>query len=173
MNAHKLILVPPLLTHLFFLYLPPQQAPPPLPPLQHSNLPHQKSPQAESSSSSSSSTTTSQSFTQGRFPLSNSPPHTNRNCSPPTSTNSSTWLSCNLPKAWNPSNFLLYIFSNIHSTRINTRVVANLKNKGGANPATKILLALCLSEEAVVEVAMELNGFPAERALAALELTLP
>jgi hypothetical protein len=52
-------------------------------------------------------------------------------------------------------------------------VVANLKNKGGANPATKILLALCLSEEAVVEVAMELNGFPAERALAALELTLP
>ena len=75
MNAHKLILVPPLLTHLFSLYLPPQQAPPPHPPRQHSNQPHQKSPQAESSSSSSSSTSTSQSFTQGRFPLSNSPPH--------------------------------------------------------------------------------------------------
>ncbi|KAL9376356.1 hypothetical protein Peur_030476 [Populus x canadensis] len=49
MNAHKLILVPPLLTHLFSLYLPPQQAPPPHPPQQHSNQPHQKSLQAESS----------------------------------------------------------------------------------------------------------------------------
>ncbi|KAF9681121.1 hypothetical protein SADUNF_Sadunf06G0192600 [Salix dunnii] len=62
-------------------------------------------------------------------------------------------------------------------------VVANLKNKAGVKPATKILLALCLAEAnrhvaveagavgTVVEVVMELDGAPAERALAALELT--
>lgn len=61
-------------------------------------------------------------------------------------------------------------------------VVSNLKNKAGVKPATKILLALCLAEGnrhiaveagavgAVVEVAMELEGAAAERALAALEL---
>ncbi|KAF2304456.1 hypothetical protein GH714_031663 [Hevea brasiliensis] len=61
-------------------------------------------------------------------------------------------------------------------------VVVNLKNKAGAKLATKILLALCLEEEnrhvavkagtvgSVVEVAMELEGPTAERALAALEL---
>ncbi|KAJ9168316.1 hypothetical protein P3X46_019859 [Hevea brasiliensis] len=61
-------------------------------------------------------------------------------------------------------------------------VVVNLKNKAGAKLATKILLALCLAEEnrhvavkagtvgSVVEVAMELEGPTAERALAALEL---
>lgn len=62
-------------------------------------------------------------------------------------------------------------------------VVANLKNKAGVKSATKVLLALCLAEAnrhiaveagavgTVVEVAMELDGAPAERALAALELT--
>ncbi|KAE8687632.1 Catalytics isoform 1 [Hibiscus syriacus] len=61
-------------------------------------------------------------------------------------------------------------------------IVSNLKNKAGVKPATKILLALCLAEGnrhiaveagavgAVVEVAMELEGAAAERALAALEL---
>ncbi|KAK8660765.1 hypothetical protein V6N13_051676 [Hibiscus sabdariffa] len=61
-------------------------------------------------------------------------------------------------------------------------IVSNLKNKAGVKPATKILLALCLAEGnrriaveagavgAVVEVATELEGAAAERALAALEL---
>ncbi|KAL5538787.1 hypothetical protein UlMin_043920 [Ulmus minor] len=61
-------------------------------------------------------------------------------------------------------------------------VVGNLKSKAGAKPATKILLALCLAEGnrpvaveagavgAVIEVAPELDGATAERALAALEL---
>lgn len=61
-------------------------------------------------------------------------------------------------------------------------VVRNLKSKAGAKPATKILLALCLAEgnrhvaveagavAAVVETALEMEGPPAERALAALEL---
>ncbi|KAL5783276.1 hypothetical protein ACOSP7_008305 [Xanthoceras sorbifolium] len=61
-------------------------------------------------------------------------------------------------------------------------VVANLKNRAGAKPATKILLALCLAEgnrhvavEAgavgvVIEVVAELEEAAGERALAALEL---
>ncbi|XVE53727.1 hypothetical protein DITRI_Ditri03aG0025700 [Diplodiscus trichospermus] len=61
-------------------------------------------------------------------------------------------------------------------------IVSNLKNKAGVKHATKILLALCLAEGnrhiaveagavgAVVEVATELEGAAAERALAALEL---
>ncbi|KAE8654593.1 Catalytics isoform 1 [Hibiscus syriacus] len=61
-------------------------------------------------------------------------------------------------------------------------IVSNLKTKAGVKPATKILLALCLAEGnrhiaveagavgAVVEVATELEGAAAERALAALEL---
>ncbi|KAK3212959.1 hypothetical protein Dsin_017665 [Dipteronia sinensis] len=61
-------------------------------------------------------------------------------------------------------------------------VVANLKNRAGAKPATKILLALCLAEGnrhvaveagaagAVIEVVAELEAAAGERALAALEL---
>lgn len=61
-------------------------------------------------------------------------------------------------------------------------VVGNLKNKAGAKPATKILLALCLAESnrrvaveagavgAVIEVVAELDAAAGERALAALEL---
>ncbi|XP_028781216.1 histone-lysine N-methyltransferase SETD1A [Neltuma alba] len=61
-------------------------------------------------------------------------------------------------------------------------VISNLRNSTGAKPATKILFALCLSEGnrriaveagavgAVIESALELDGPPAERALAALEL---
>ncbi|XP_044470997.1 E3 ubiquitin-protein ligase PUB23 [Mangifera indica] len=61
-------------------------------------------------------------------------------------------------------------------------VVANLKNKAGAKPATKVLLALCLAESnrhvaveagavgAVIEVVAELDSAAGERALAALEL---
>ncbi|KAJ0030798.1 hypothetical protein Pint_12814 [Pistacia integerrima] len=61
-------------------------------------------------------------------------------------------------------------------------VVANLKNKAGAKPATKVLLALCLGESnrhvaveagavgTVIEVVAELEGAAGERALAALEL---
>ncbi|XP_004292853.1 PREDICTED: E3 ubiquitin-protein ligase PUB23 [Fragaria vesca subsp. vesca] len=61
-------------------------------------------------------------------------------------------------------------------------LVRILKNKAGAKPATKVLLALCLAEpnrhvaveagaaSAVVETALELEDAAAERALAALEL---
>ncbi|KAI9106755.1 hypothetical protein K1719_022283 [Acacia pycnantha] len=61
-------------------------------------------------------------------------------------------------------------------------VICNLRNSTGAKPATKILFALCLAEGnrrvaveagavgAVIETALELDGPPAERALAALEL---
>lgn len=61
-------------------------------------------------------------------------------------------------------------------------VISNLRNPTGAKPATKILFALCLAEGnrriaveagavgAVIESALELDGPPAERALAALEL---
>lgn len=61
-------------------------------------------------------------------------------------------------------------------------LVRNLKNKAGAKPATKVLLALCLAEanrhvaveagaaSAVVETVLELEAAAAERALAALEL---
>ncbi|KAB5553238.1 hypothetical protein DKX38_010549 [Salix brachista] len=71
----------------------------------------------------------------------------------------------------------------VSSPELMRGVVANLKNKAGVKPATKILLALCLAEAnrhvaveagavgTVVEVAMELDGASAERALAALELT--
>lgn len=57
-----------------------------------------------------------------------------------------------------------------------------MKNKVGAKPATKILLALCLAESnrhvaveagavgAIIEVVAELDGAAGERALAALEL---
>lgn len=61
-------------------------------------------------------------------------------------------------------------------------VIHYLRSPSGAKPSTKILFALCLSESnrrvaveagaagAVVESAPELEGPPAERALAALEL---
>ncbi|KAI3995522.1 hypothetical protein MKX01_007324 [Papaver californicum] len=61
-------------------------------------------------------------------------------------------------------------------------IVRSLKDKEGAKPATKVLLALCLTEKnrhvaveaggvmEVVEVLTELDGAAAERALAALEL---
>ncbi|KAJ4708051.1 RING-type E3 ubiquitin transferase [Melia azedarach] len=61
-------------------------------------------------------------------------------------------------------------------------VVVNLKNRAGAKPATKILLALCLAESnrhvaveagavgVIIEVVAELDGAAGERALAALEL---
>ncbi|KAI4337486.1 hypothetical protein L6164_015896 [Bauhinia variegata] len=61
-------------------------------------------------------------------------------------------------------------------------LIWNLRNPTGAKPATKILFALCLAEGnrrvaveagavgAVIESAPELDGPPAERALAALEL---
>ncbi|KAJ6745595.1 ARM REPEAT SUPERFAMILY PROTEIN [Salix koriyanagi] len=184
-------------------------APPPPPQQQLSNQPHQKSTQAESSSSSSSSTTTSQSFTQWRFPLANSPLHQPR----PEPNQDSTFLPPLAPPMH--SNDLkellhlaelqlttgseteqlsaLYLLERslvpdppsdpVCSPELMRGVVANLKNKAGVKPATKILLALCLAEAnrhvaveagavgTVVEVAMELDGAPAERALAALELT--
>ncbi|KAI4316128.1 hypothetical protein L6164_024137 [Bauhinia variegata] len=61
-------------------------------------------------------------------------------------------------------------------------LIWNLRSSTGAKPATKILFALCLAEGnrrvavevgavgAVIESAPELDGPPAERALAALEL---
>ncbi|CAK7353282.1 unnamed protein product [Dovyalis caffra] len=196
---------------------PPQTAaappPPPPPPPQQKlfNQTHQKSTQAESSSSSSSSTTTSQSFTQWRFPLSNSPlhqptpeadPNQDSTFIPPSpppkhSTDLQELLHLAEPQLTNGSETeqlsALYLLERslvpdppsdpVCSPELMRGVVANLKNKAGVKPATKILFALCLAEAnrhvaveagavgTLVEVAMELDGAPAERALAALELT--
>ncbi|KAJ6856570.1 hypothetical protein NC651_038268 [Populus alba x Populus x berolinensis] len=168
MNAHKLILVLPLLTtfslstshhnkHRHHI----------LPSNILTNPTKNPRPQAETSSSSSSSTTTSQSFTQGRFPLSNSPPRQPIRPKPDLNQRST---------------FLQQLAPLVQSTNLQELLhMAELQlTKGLESEQLSALYFLehslvsdAPSHQAVVEVAMELNGFPAERALAALELTLP
>ncbi|KAJ8773647.1 hypothetical protein K2173_005893 [Erythroxylum novogranatense] len=189
--------------------------PPPLPQsTQHGSFQPLHKPESFSSSSSSSST--SQSFTQWRVPLANSPLH-HHHYSPPPPTpppprQNSSSPSDHTPPIQNANlQDLFHIAELQFSTGLESEqlsalyilerslvpnpsadtvcppklmrgIVSNLKNYAGAKPATKILLALCLAEGnrrvaveagavgALVEVAMELEGPAAERALAALEL---
>ncbi|EEF45896.1 conserved hypothetical protein [Ricinus communis] len=186
---------------------PPPPPPPPPPPLQSQQPLLLKSQQPESSSSSSSSTT-SQSFTQWKFPLVTSPLHPESD--PQTKPDSTIPLpppinSTKLQEVFHAAELQLSGGSEheklaslhllerslvpnppSHSVcppQLMRALVANLKNKAGAKPATKILLALCLAEAnrhvaveagavgTIIEVVMELEAPAAERALAALELT--
>ncbi|PRQ27498.1 putative aminoacyltransferase, E1 ubiquitin-activating enzyme [Rosa chinensis] len=174
---------------------------------------HQSKPDSESSSSS-----TSQSFTQWKFPLPESPilSHTQPGSDqdfdavaifqsspappPPPQPMSSTGLQ----ELFHAAELQLSVGSfpeQLAALQLLERslvpyppsdpecppelmrgLVRNLKNKAGAKPATKVLLALCLAEanrhvaveagaaSAVIETALELEDTAAERALAALEL---
>ncbi|XP_050363661.1 E3 ubiquitin-protein ligase PUB23 [Argentina anserina] len=173
---------------------------------------HQSKPESESSSSS-----TSQSFTQWKFTLPESPilpypqPGSDQGFDPVSSFRSSPpppppppMSSTGLQELFHAAELQLSIGSfpeQLAALHLLERslvpyppsdpecppelmrgLVRNLKNKAGAKPATKVLLALCLAEanrhvaveagaaSAVVETALELEDTAAERALAALEL---
>ncbi|KAK7351478.1 hypothetical protein VNO77_10975 [Canavalia gladiata] len=171
--------------------LSPTGATPPLPP----TPPRLKPDQCESSTSSSSSTTTSQSFTQWRF----SPPTPNTNIIKTNTTNTKTNTPhpeiLNLQELFHISDLQLTTDPTTALHLLERSLVPNPPQDQPPCPpnlirallrnlthATKILFALCLSDTnrrvaveagavgAVVEVAPELDGAPAERALAALEL---
>ncbi|KAK2999243.1 hypothetical protein RJ639_024696 [Escallonia herrerae] len=175
---------------------PPSSAPPP-------HLP----PQPESSESSSSSNT-SQSFTQWRFSLPHSPishpppdPDPTRKVDRPPPV-----ININFEELFHAAELQLSTGSEMERVKalymleravvpnppasidggvaagVMRGVVDHLKERAGAKPATKVLLALCLAEgnrqaavEAgaagkVVEALADMEGPAAERALAALEL---
>ncbi|KAM7493303.1 hypothetical protein LguiB_027912 [Lonicera macranthoides] len=179
---------------------PPPPRPPPPPP-QPSDPPP--------SSSSSSSNTSQQSFTQWKFPLPNSPisphlfPPARPDPPPRPSRRPDPVADADLPEIFHVAE--LQLGSGSGSDRVkalymlerslvpNTPevdcpaavmrgVVGYLKERVGAKPATKVLLALCLAEGnrhmavevgavgQVVEALADLEGAAAERALAALEL---
>ncbi|XP_031256641.1 E3 ubiquitin-protein ligase PUB23 [Pistacia vera] len=190
------------------LPLTPQQTPPPPPPPLPSPPPPLSTHQPESSSSSSS---TSQSFTQWKFPfpLPASPIHPQSQPDPKPISLPPKPLPPPIPytslqELFHLAELQLTTGSDsdqlaaLHllerslvpnppsdqacQPELMRGVVANLKNKAGAKPATKVLLALCLGESnrhvaveagavgTVIEVIAELEGAAGERALAALEL---
>ncbi|KAA8521804.1 hypothetical protein F0562_012477 [Nyssa sinensis] len=176
--------------------LSPTTSKPPTLPLSQSNLPPPPPPpppaprQAESESSSSSNT--SQSFTQWRFPLPNSP--ISHHPYPPPESEPVKDL-CSDSDSERVKALRMMERSLVPNPTASADggdpvcpaavmrvVVRYLKERAGAKPATKVLLALCLAEgnrhvavEAgavceVVEALADLEGAAAERAMAALEL---
>ncbi|XP_061354712.1 U-box domain-containing protein 26 [Gastrolobium bilobum] len=174
--------------------LSPTGATPPLP----LTPPRLLKPDCDSSTSSSSSAT-SQSFTQWRFSLPTPNTNTNTDTDTKTNTSASTpQQTLDLQELFHVSELQLSTDLTAALHLLERSLVPNppqeqppcppnlmrelLRNLREAKPATKILFALCLSEAnrrvaveagavgAVVESATELDGPPAERALAALEL---